>query len=199
MYTNSGRMLDRLFSSKTRINILSLLMFNQDSSFHLREIAKLTKSFPSQTSKELSNLELLNLIIKTKKSNLSIYKINKDNLFLADLKNIFLKTEFIGSKIKEKLINQVDFCLIFGSFAKGIENSKSDLDILIISDVLKENNLLKIIQELENDLKRDINYILWSNKDFIKKSKDNHLLKTINKDKIIMLIGDENNFRRKIN
>ncbi|MCK9293321.1 MAG: nucleotidyltransferase domain-containing protein [archaeon] len=192
-------MLEKLFTSKTRINILSLLMFNQDSSFHLREIAKLTKSYPSQTSKELLNLESLNLIIKIKKSNLSIYTINKNNIFLKDLKNIFLKTEFIGQEIKIKLKNKVDYCLIFGSFAKGVENSKSDIDLLVISDSLNQNELLKIISDLEDRLKRDINYILWNNKDFIKKSKNNNLLKTINKDKIIMLIGDEDNFRRKIN
>jgi predicted nucleotidyltransferase len=174
-------------------------LFNQDSSFHLREIAKLTKSYPSQTSKELLNLESLNLIIKIKKSNLSIYTINKNNIFLKDLKNIFLKTEFIGQEIKIKLKNKVDYCLIFGSFAKGVENSKSDIDLLVISDSLNQNELLKIISDLEDRLKRDINYILWNNKDFIKKSKNNNLLKTINKDKIIMLIGDEDNFRRKIN
>ena len=110
----------------------------------------------------------------------------------------YQKKTLIESIIKEKLEDKVKYCLIFGSFAKGIENSKSDVDILIISDYLKENELLNITQDLENNLNRDINYILWNNKDFIKKSKNNHLLKTINKDKIVMLIGDEEEFRRKI-
>jgi predicted nucleotidyltransferase len=191
-------MLKKLFSSNTRVKILSLFLFNDDLNYYVREISKLIDAHPSQVLKELSNLEDLNLIVKYKKGNLSIYKINKSNIFLSDLKNIFLKTEFVGKNIKDKLKDKVKYCLIFGSFAKGIENSKSDVDILIISDVLKENELLNITQDLENNLNRDINYILWNNKDFIKKSKNNHLLKTINKDKIVMLIGDENEFRRQI-
>jgi predicted nucleotidyltransferase len=191
-------MLNKLFSSNVRVKILSLFLFNDDLNYYVREISKLIDAHPSQVLKELSNLEDLNLIVKYKKGNLSIYKINKSNIFLSDLKNIFLKTEFVGKNIKDKLKDKVKYCLIFGSFAKGIENSKSDVDILIISDVLKENELLNITQDLENNLNRDINYILWNNKDFIKKSKNNHLLKTINKDKIVMLIGDENEFRREI-
>jgi predicted nucleotidyltransferase len=191
-------MLKKLFSSNTRVKILSLFLFNDDLNYYVREISKLINVHPSQVLKELSNLEDLNIIVKHKKGNLSIYKVNKSNIFLSDLKNIFLKTEFVGKNIKDKLEDKVKYCLIFGSFAKGIENSKSDVDILVISDVLKENELLNIIQDLENNLKRDINYILWNNKDFIKKSKNNHLLKTINKDKIVMLIGDENEFRRQI-
>jgi predicted nucleotidyltransferase len=191
-------MLNKLFSSNIRVKILSLFLFNDDLNYYVREISKLINAHPSQVLKELSNLEDLNLIVKYKKGNLSIYKINKSNIFLTDLKNIFLKTEFVGKNIKDKLEDKVKYCLIFGSFAKGIENSKSDVDILIISDVLKENELLNITQDLENSLNRDINYILWDNKDFIKKSKNNHLLKTINKDKIVMLIGDENEFRREI-
>jgi predicted nucleotidyltransferase len=191
-------MLNKLFSSNVRVKILSLFLFNDDLNYYVREISKLINAHPSQVLKELSNLEDLNLIVKYKKGNLSIYKINKSNIFLTDLKNIFLKTEFVGKNIKDKLEDKVKYCLIFGSFAKGIENSKSDVDILVISDVLKENELLNITQDLENSLNRDINYILWDNKDFIKKSKNNHLLKTINKDKIVMLIGDENEFRREI-
>ncbi len=191
-------MLKKLFSSNTRVKILSLFLFNDDLNYYVREISKLINVHPSQVLKELSNLEDLNIIVKHKKGNLSIYKVNKSNIFLKDLKNIFLKTEFVGKNIKDKLEDKVKYCLIFGSFAKGIENSKSDVDILVISDVLKENELLNITQDLENSLNRDINYILWNNKDFIKKSKNNHLLKTINKDKIVMLIGDENEFRRQI-
>lgn len=191
-------MLNKLFSSNIRVKILSLFLFNDNLSYYVREISKLINAHPSHVLKELSNLEELNIINKSKKGNLSMYKVNKSNIFLSDLKNIFLKTEFVGKTIKEKLEDKVKYSLIFGSFAKGLENSKSDIDLLVISDYLKENDLLNIILDLENNLNRDINYILWNNKDFIKKSKNNHLLKTINKDKIIMLIGDENDFRRKI-
>ncbi len=191
-------MLEKLFTSKTRYKVLYLLMFNSDKTFHLRELAKIINVTPIYLAKELNNLISLNLVINTKKGNLSLYKINKNNIYLIDLKNMFIKTDYVGEAIKQKLQNRVKFCLIYGSFAKSIESSKSDIDILVISDEIKEKELLNIISDLENIIKREINYILWNTKTFYLKAKDNHLLKTINKDKIIMLIGNENEFRKNI-
>ena len=73
-------MLEQLLTSRTRVRILSLLMFNQDRDYHLREIARLIDISPIYVGKELNNLLKLNLVNKSKKGNLSIYSINKKKL-----------------------------------------------------------------------------------------------------------------------
>lgn len=190
-------MLEKLFNSKARFEILKLLLFNKDKEYHLREISKVTKLASSVVFHELQNLKSLNLVTYEKKANLVIYSINQNQPIIQDLKNIFIKTDLVGELIKQKLKNKVKFCLIYGSFAKGTEISRSDVDLLIVSE-MNEEELLNLIIPLEKEINREINYILWTAKIFIKKSKDNHLLKTINSDKIIMLIGDENEFRKSI-
>ncbi len=190
-------MLEKLFNSKARFEILKLLLFNKDKEFHLREISKITKLASSVVFHELQNLKLLNLITYEKKANLAICSINENNPIIQDLKNIFIKTDLVGELITQKLKEKVKFCLIYGSFAKGTETSRSDVDLLIISE-MGEEDLLNIITSLEKETNREINYILWNEKTFIKKAKDNHLLKTINSDEIIMLIGKENEFRNAI-
>ena len=190
-------MLNKLFTSKTRVKILSVLIFNQDKEYHLREIAKKINAVPIFASKELENLADMGLIIKRKKANLSLYSINPNCSYLNDLKNIFIKTDLLGEGIKEKLDGKTRYCLIYGSFAKGTENSNSDIDLMVISE-MKEDELLKIINKIEIETKREINHILWNEKTFKEKAKNNHLLKTINKNKVIMLIGDENEFRKQI-
>jgi predicted nucleotidyltransferase len=190
-------MLEKLFNSKARFEILKLLLFNKDKEFHLREISKITKLASSVVFHELQNLKSLNLITYEKKANLAICSINENNPIIQDLKNIFIKTDLIGELITQKLKEKVKFCLIYGSFAKGTETSRSDVDLLIISE-MGEEDLLNIITSLEKETNREINYILWNEKTFIKKAKDNHLLKTINSDEIIMLIGKENEFRNAI-
>ena len=87
-------MLERLFTSKARIRALSLLMFNHDKEYHLREIARLIDISPVYIAKELDNLTKLNLVKKSKKANLNIYSINKECIFLNELKQIFLKTHY---------------------------------------------------------------------------------------------------------
>lgn len=190
-------MLEKLFNSKARFKILKLLLFNKDKEYHLREISKKTKLASSVVFHELNNLKSLNLVSYEKKANLVIYSINNNQPIIQDLKNIFIRTDFAGELIKQKLESKVKFCLIYGSFAKGTETSNSDIDLLIVSEI-KEEELLNIIIPLEKEVNRDINYVLWTENIFRKKAKDNHLLKTINTGKIIMLIGDENEFRKTI-
>ncbi len=190
-------MLERLFTSKTRIKILTLLMFNQDREYHLREIARLIKTSPIYAAKELDNLAKLNLVKKSKKANLNIYSVNRECIFLNELKQIFIKTDYLGELIKKELKNRVKYTFIYGSFAEGVETESSDIDLFIISE-MKEDDLIKIIQKLEKTTDREINYILWNERTFNQRAKDHHLLKTIKKSRIIMLIGDENEFKKQI-
>lgn len=173
-------------------------MFNQDQEYHLREIARLTNSTPTHAAKELTNLEQLNLINKEKKANLNIYHINQNCPFLKELKTIFIKTDYLGDLIKKELKNKVDYCLIFGSLAKGTEKKGSDVDLFIVSE-MKSKNLSNFIQSLENKTFREINYLLWDKKTFIKKAKEgHHLLRTIKKNEVVMLIGNEDEFKKQV-
>lgn len=190
-------MLEQLFTSKTRIRILSLLMFNQDNEYHLREIARLIKISPKYVGKELEKLLKINLVNKYEKGNMNIYSINKSNVILNELKQIFIKTDYLGELIRKELKDKVKYAFIYGSFAKGEETESSDIDLFVIG-CIKEDDLIKIIQKLEKITNREINYALWSENTFKQRAKSHHLLKTIKKSKIIMLIGDENEFKKSI-
>ena len=84
-------MLTTLFTSKTRIKILRLLFKNKP--YHLRELSRKIKTTPIYTSKELKNLEKINLVKKTRLANLTIYEINNKNKIIKELKLIFKKCE----------------------------------------------------------------------------------------------------------
>jgi len=190
-------MLEHLFTSKTRVKILNLLLFNQDKEYHLRGIARIIEVSPIYVSKELENLLKLNLVTKANKGNLTLYSVNKQSILLNELRQIFLKTDYLGELIRKELEGKAKYAFIYGSFAKGEEAEASDIDLFVIGD-MKEDDLIKVIQKLERTTNREINYILWSENTFKQRAKNHHLLKTIKKDKIIMLIGDENEFRKSI-
>jgi len=84
MYT-----LQALFTSKTRIKILTLLFTNKQ--YHLREISRRIKTTPIYVSKELGNLEKLDLVKKEKLANLTLYSINDNSKITEDLRSIFKK------------------------------------------------------------------------------------------------------------
>ena len=190
-------MLENLFTSKARVKILSLLMFHPDEEFHLREIARLTTVSPIYVSKELGRLREMNLVTKAWKANLHLYSINPACVFLHELRQIFLKTDFLGELMRERLADKVKYCFIYGSFAQGTERKSSDIDLFVVSE-MNEDELISIIQELERKIGREINYVLWNSRTFSKRAKGHHLLTSIKKGKIVMLIGDENEFKKRI-
>ena len=192
-------MLERLFTSKTRVSILEEFLLNPGTEYHIRELARIIKITPTYVQKELKNLESLGLLGSKRKGNMVLYKLQAKSPIVEDLKRIFLKTESIGYAIVGELdTKKIKFALIFGSFAKGIETPTSDVDMLIIGDV-KEDDILRSISKTERRIGREINFILWMEKEFLQKVRKNiPLIKEISKTPIIMIVGDEDEFKRSI-
>lgn len=186
-------MLERLFTSGTRIRILSHLMFHQDSVFHLRELARLIQGSPIHVAHELDNLLMLNLVKKDRRGNLNLYSINRDCVILPELRQIFLKTDYLGQLISQHLKDNVQYAFIYGSFARGEESESSDIDLFVVGDI-KEDRLIRVIQQLEKETGREINYVLWNGKTF-RERLTHPLLKKIKKDNIIMIHGDEHELK----
>lgn len=193
-------MLDRLFKSKTRVKILKLLILNPTKEFYLREIQRRTEENVTSIRRELNNLEEASLVKKRVDGIQKYYKINKNSPVYEELKKLVLKTAALNEVLKNNMkdVGTVKYALIYGSFAKGDETESSDIDLLIIGDV-KENLLIRKISKVERELGREINYVLWSEKEFFKKIKErNHLLIDIIKNPFICLIGDRNEFRKTV-
>jgi predicted nucleotidyltransferase len=192
-------MLERLFTSKTRVNILEEFLLNTDTEYHIRELARIVKTSPIYVQKELKNLESLGLLGSRKKGNMVLYKLQVKSPIVGDLKRIFLKTQSIGHEIFAGLdAKKIKFALIYGSFAKDTATSASDVDVLIIG-AINEDDILRSISKTERRIGREINFILWTEKEFLQKVRENiPLIREISKTPIIMIVGDEDEFKRSI-
>ena len=189
-------MLKKLFTSSTRVKLLKLFFMNREREFYLRELSRITGENPNSIKRELENLKSIGLIIERKRGNQKLYRVNKLSPIHEELRKIVLKTVGIGEVLRENLVKfGVKFALIYGSFAQGEEVKDSDIDLLIIGDV-DEEELIKIIKKLEEELSREINYILWNRKEFRKRIKEkHHLLMDVIEKPFIMIIGDADEFR----
>lgn len=192
-------MLEKLFTSKTRVHILEEFLLNPGNEYHIREMARIVEVTPIYVQKELKNLESLGLLGNRKKGNMMLYKLHTKSPIAEDLKRIFLKTESIGQAIMKELdTKEIKFAFIFGSFAKGIETQTSDVDLLIVGDV-SDNDVLRSISKTERRIGREINYILWTEEEFLEKAeKKIPLIKEILKTPVIMIVGNEDELKRSI-
>ena len=106
-----------------------------------------------------------------------------------------LSKYFITYPIKKTLKNiDAEFIFIFGSFARGEFNSKSDVDLMIIGDV-KSMEVYKKTREIEKEINREINPIILKIED-LKKQKNSGFIKDIFKKGIIMVKGEKNELQK---
>jgi len=173
------------------LEIISLFRGNYKKRFYLREISKIANMPLKTCQNTLSKLEESKIL----KSNVE----GKNKYFALNLENIKTKLYLQHAEIyqtdkfieKHKLIktflkstNTAATIIIFGSFAKSLENKNSDLDMLIVSNKaealsnhllpsklhkikMSEKNFLKAINQQENLIKEiEENHIILNNHSF---------------------------------
>jgi predicted nucleotidyltransferase len=187
-----------LFGSKTRVALLSKFMINPDKQFYIRELSRVLDMPYGMLYREVRNLVSLGILVEEKKGKVTLVSVNKSLPYFAELKGMILKTVGLGDLIRDALsgLKGIRYALIYGSFAGGEQTETSDIDLLVVGE-LNEENLLKAMSQVEKEVGREINYILWSEEEFSKRVRSrHHLLADIVRKPVVMLVGDEDEFRR---
>lgn len=187
-------MLELLFRSKAEVAVLSVVLFYEN--LHLREIARRADISAPETKRELDILQKTGLLKVRKQGNMSIYSLNKKCLFLEELRGLFTKTEGIVDILKNRLedIENLRFCLVYGSYANNRFGENSDLDVLCIGE---NKGLDEIFFDIQRKTGLEINYIIWNENDYKQKIEEKSaFVKSILKNRKIFIVGDENEFGR---
>jgi len=185
-------MLESIIGSKTRVKILALFLLSPDRKFYVRELARKIGGNINSVRRELQKLESIGLLKSERVGNLKYYVVDKKMPIYQELKSIFLKTEGLGKVIKENLsgLGEVKLAFIYGSFARGEEQLKSDIDLMIVGEV-DEKKLIPLIRKLEERLSREINYTLFSPREFESRvKKKDPFVSNVLREKKIQLVGE---------
>jgi predicted nucleotidyltransferase len=193
-------MLQKLFSSRARVEILSAFLMNPEKERYVREVARITGQDYKNVSRELRNLQEIGLLSSRNEGNLKFFGINKGFVVYEELKSIFMKTKGVVGVLKEAISREkdIDYALIYGSFAMGTERAESDIDVMVIGRVSLEA-VLALIRGPEKILSREINVSLYDLQEIQKRVKNNDpfITEVLGGSKI-MLVGEENELRRAV-
>jgi len=143
--------------------------------FGVREVARSLKIAPTTASKKLRSLFKEGFIEHKKERIYDLYRANRENEIFKDLKkNYGVKKIRDSGLIKElnKFYGKPSI-ILFGSVAKGEDTSSSDLDLVIISEKIKEFPQKK---QFEKRLKRDIQMFVVKE---IKELRNKHLINNV--------------------
>ena len=183
--------------TKNRAALLELFLTNPDRSFYMQEIGRILGRKPGTFQRTLNNMVSDGILISEYRANARYLKANKDYPLYKELKSIVFKTVGVLGGIKDILeeIGNVKFAFIYGSYAKARETYLSDIDLTIIGNP-DEDRLIKELDRLEGKLQREINYKLYTLKEFKKEVKENEpFVLEILREKKVMVIGDKNGLR----
>lgn len=184
--------------TKNQILILGLFFRDPEKDYYFRQIAVLLGKEPGVFQRDIEKLVKSGILLSEFKANSRFFKLNREHSLYNEFKNIFFKTLGGEGKLKEifKDVKNVKIAFIFGSYARKKEDSFSDIDFMIIGNP-NEDDFFGKISDLESKLSREINYRIFSEKDWQKriKEKDSFILSILKNPKIF-IIGSENELRK---
>jgi predicted nucleotidyltransferase len=185
-------MLEYFITSKTKRNLLKLFLTNPESQFYTREIAKLTGEPLNAVRRELGYLEKAGLLKSRRQGNLKYFTVVKKFPFYTELKKIIYSTIGLGDYLRDRLEDSgaIELAFIYGSVAKNEEKEKSDIDLFVVGGI-EEEELHRMVSEIEKEIGREINYILMTKKEFDQRSERGEpFIRRIEREEKLMLKGN---------
>jgi len=183
-------LLDLLFGTYRQRALVQLLL-HPETSYHVRELARLTGTTPGTLHKELSRLAEVGLLQREKLGNQVRYQANRECPVFSELASLFRKTSGLVDVLADALRPlqpAPELALVFGSLARGDENTRSDVDLLLIADC-GFGDAIKALYPAQTILQREINPVLYTSVEFARQveAKDGFVLNILANPKLFVI------------
>lgn len=155
--------LKSLFSSQTRVKLLSVFLLHPEEEYFIRQLTRLLSEQINSIRRELENLRRIGLVRARHRNRKKYYKADTDFIFFSELKSMFSKEVKGGESATVaalKSLPGLGFLELAGSFV----GTHSKVDLLVVGDVKKEVIELLLAQDPSM---RNVKYSLFSKADFL--------------------------------
>ena len=160
MSTIIAHMLEKIFLSKARGEILRLLFGVNRESMHVREIERQTCLSYTAVRQELKKLAVLDLVNARINGNRTYYSANEEHPLFNEFHHIVLKTDGLVDILRGVLNRKgIRSAFVYDSIAKGQDKARSDIDLFVIGTI-SSRKLSDLLYGIEDDLGRELNSIV---------------------------------------
>jgi predicted nucleotidyltransferase len=177
--------------SKARQKLLAYYFTNPTTRHHLRDLAERLSVDPSNLSKEMSRLEREGLFRSEVSGRQKYFQLNREYPLFHEVRSIIAKTIGAVPLLAESLkkIEGIEEAFLYGSFARNQQDAASDVDVLVIGKP-KSDTLAEIVQKLERQLAREINYTVLTRKELeSRRGRKDAFLENVWHNKRVSLVG----------
>ncbi|HLC89605.1 MAG TPA: hypothetical protein VJG65_01450 [Patescibacteria group bacterium] len=174
-------MLEQLFGSTTRVNLLRIFLNNPSQPYYLRELARKIKTQLNSVRREVENLEVIGIIKSVqlaeknlgrkseknqpKKNSKKYFLANTDFILYPELRALLLKAQLLLERTfvrKIEKMSQVKLFILTGIFV-GLEGFATDI---LLVGTINRKKLSIIVKEFEKELNHQLNYTVMSLQEF---------------------------------
>jgi len=200
MNTSAGnKNLSSALFGKARRAVLSLLYGHSNESFYLRQIVRATDVGLGPVQRELKQLTDVGIIRRSVQGRQVYYRANPDSPIFRELKSLIAKTAGIAETLQSALSplkEHISIAFVYGSVAKGEENHRSDVDLLIVGEVTF-SQVVRVLRSAQETLGREINPTVYPVKEFRSRIAEEHyFIRNVLNGEKIFVIGDEDELKR---
>jgi DNA-binding transcriptional ArsR family regulator len=173
----SPSVLKALFSSQTRVKLLSTFLLHPEEEYFIRELTRLLNEQINSIRRELENLRKVGLVKARHKARKKYYRIDTDFPLYNDLRSLFSKAIQGESPFVTSIRSLPGVRLIL--LAGALAGTDSKVDLLIVGDVRKE--MLEGLLAQDPAMKY-VKYSIFSEADFLYRLslKDRFVLEILN-------------------
>ena len=188
-------MLSSLLFSDYRRRVLGLLLLHPDTTYHVRELARLTGTSAGTLHKELTKLTAGGVLRRQEVGNQVRYSADRDCPVFEELASILRKTSGLVDVLVEALSSvekDIALAFVFGSVARGDQQSNSDVDVMLVGN-LGFADAVSVLHPVQATLQREINPVVYSLEEFHRRaaSHDSFIQEVLSQPKLFV-VGDEN-------
>ena len=179
--------------SPTRQAVLTTLFLRPDKAWYLSELAADLGTGPSSLQREIDALVRVGILEKRVDGRRTYIKANEDSPIFPELRGLIEKTSGIVPMLREAITGTkgLKTGFIYGSLAGGEEGAGRDVDLMLIF-ALSTMDIRPELRTVEKVVGRQINPTVFSLNEFSKNlAQENHFLRTVMRNKKIMLVGTE--------
>jgi predicted transcriptional regulator len=155
-------MLEQLFGSKTRTQLLRAFLQNPEAPFFVRELTRLIEAHINAVRHELKNLEKIGLVEQTSGgSNASgqkkHYRLNRASVLFPELKALFMKSRVLLEKDLVKRVQSVGKISYFALTGRFMGSEDAATDLFVVGEIDRKK-LSGLIRQFEIAFGHEINY-----------------------------------------
>jgi DNA-binding transcriptional ArsR family regulator len=158
----SAAVLKALFSSQTRVKLLSTFLLHPEKEYFIRELTRLLNEQINSIRRELENLRRIGLVKARHRNRKKFYHVDTEFPLYQDLRNLFAKVVQGESPLVSglRVLPGVQLVLLAGALC----GTESKVDLLVVGSVKKD--LVEALLAQDSSLK-NIKYSIFSEADFL--------------------------------